>query len=778
MIIFSIVSILMVGLNQVYIYHVFIEKLVEHELENSRNDMVQYLDVLDLLAYEAFQNIQETLYSMDETALPTDDRILKKLRERYQFVNYVVYDKENTIVGDDQLVTDDLLERYRERLSAYRDREAGHKQIVNLGLNLSKEHHKIMMSVLLLRSGDYKAYIYQFDLTQMLLSSMPLDIYQNINSTFMSKRVAMDDIVITRQKKIIYETLDAEVPELTPSERQALMQKPYVTLKEHGDLKILSLITVERSNWLYPIQVLLTNSYRNNNFLGGYVFTNSLLALGYIILCLLFASLAYKVIRLDLLNRLKVFHEDLHKTIAVNYEAPLSYEGQGLISEIIEDVEHIRIDMQERLMFIDEMSFYDTVTGVGNIYLLEDRLIKLYDAFNPKWQYVLVILEIKNIKALFEGYGVGKMNGVYANVIAELQSVFGHEAVFRKSDYAFAVIYESRPPNHIEVKLKEVREKFKKTNLEIAIEPRFIIATFPEHGETPKDLLQNIEIAQQRLSHQDVVYYSQKIKDEYLNRILLENELERALERHEIQVAYQPIVSPNTNTMKGVEALIRWLPKSNRKIVPDVFIPVAEQMGIIHLLDQFVFEKAISMLQLWSDIYPDDFFVSINCSPKWFTDPDFIGFIQKMLDEYPVDPNQICIEIIETCLIEDIDAANDILLSLKKMGIRVALDDFGKGYSSLNYLRKLHIDKLKIDKDFLQEMTAEIGEYNLIDSIITMAHQMALEVVVEGVEEINQVIYLQALEVELIQGYYYSKPVNRQIISDILLNSANMRLVD
>jgi EAL domain-containing protein (putative c-di-GMP-specific phosphodiesterase class I) len=146
-----------------------------------------------------------------------------------------------------------------------------------------------------------------------------------------------------------------------------------------------------------------------------------------------------------------------------------------------------------------------------------------------------------------------------------------------------------------------------------------------------------------------------------------------------------------------------------------------------------------------------------------------------MLARYPVDPSKVCIEIIETCLIEDIDGANDLLKQMKAMGVTIALDDFGKGYSSLNYLRKLNIDKLKIDKDFLSEMVIEVGKHNLIDSIISMAHHMALEVVVEGVEVYEQVVYLKNLNVELIQGYYYSKPVDKQVISDILLNSGVMR---
>jgi len=771
-------SVLMVASSQVLIYYAFNKKLIEHELENGRNDMIHYLNVLDLLEYQAFDEARETLHTFEGKHSPTDYSVLQNLKERYHLENYVVFNKENMLIASNHPVSKELMARYRAIQLTYRDVTFKKWQTINLGMHLSAENRKIMMSILRYSGDDPNTYIYQFSLTQMMLSSVPSDIYQNIYSALMRKRVAMENIVITRQKKFLFDVLENEMPTLSKRQRQELVTSPYIKINENGELKTISLQTIERSNWLVPINVLLVNSYRNNAILSNYILVNSFVGILFIIFCAGFAYLGYKALKNELLDRLDLLHDGLHKTIDANYEVALESKGKDVISEITKDIEHIRSAILERLAFISEMSFYDTVTGIGNIYLLEERLIKLYDTINPRVQYVLVIIEIKNIKALFEVYGAGKMNFVYATLIAELHSVFGRGAIYRKSDYTFAAIYESRPPNHIEEKIKEMRIRFREINLELAIEPRFVIAAFPEHGKTPKDLLKNIDIAQQMLLHQDVVYYSQKIKDEYLNRVLLENELKKALERHEISVAYQPIVCPCTNVMKGVEALVRWYPSSGKHIMPDIFIPVAEQIGMIHLLDKFVFEKAISMLQVWSDIYPHDFFVSINCSPKWFMDPEFILFVEKILDQYAVNPQQICIEIIETCLIEDIDAANDILLSLKKMGIKMALDDFGKGYSSLNYLRKLHIDKLKIDKDFLQEMTFESGEHNLIESIIAMARQMNLQVVVEGVEEKSQAEYLEALEVELIQGYYYSKPVKKQVISDILLNSANMRLVD
>lgn len=679
--------------------------------------------------------------------------------------NYFVFDGPDLLTYTNLPLTSEMREILIETVKSLWDEEALSPFTVNLGMSLNPDDGKLFMNTFLMNPQEGHAYIYQFNLTNKILASMPSDIYQNLYIALFNKKVAMDDIDILRKKSFVLGQVSPE-----------LLENDYIVEEVEGDFNVYANYAIERDNWFLPTAITIENIYRNNSIKLFFIEFVLLLILGFIIIYLMFIGLGYAYLNKVVFKRIQVLKTRIEDTMKVNYYETVEMAGDDTIVEIAQDVENIRKDLLGRMKFIDEMSYFDTVTGVGNVYLLEEKLRQLYlEEASANLEKHLIIFEIKNIKAQFEAYGVGKMNSLYANIIAILQSVFDRESVFRKSDYAFAVIYIDDKGEDVSMKLKKVKSQLKQLKLDPPIEPRFVLAQFPDHGENEKELIQNIDLAQQMLTDRDVVYYSQALKKKYLERLEIEVELKQALVNHEIYVVFQPVVSPLNNVIKGVETLIRWKPESGKKVYPDMFIPLAEQLDIIDELDKFVFDKAVSMLQLWSELYPYDFFVSINSSPKWFTNPEFLNYIKMILERYQVNPAQVCIEIIETCLIEDMEGANEILKQMKNLGLTIALDDFGKGYSSLNYLRKLKIDKLKIDKDFLSEMDLESGKYNLIDSIVSMAHQMNLEVVVEGVEEKDQSEYLKTLGVELIQGYYYSKPVDKRVISDILLNSGVVR---
>lgn len=761
--------------SQIWLYQQFMTELIVHEMKSAKNDVNYYLNLLDLLEFQAFDEIETTMNRYFSARTFNTGSINMVLKGQHQLENYFVFDSSGNVVYASVGLEDSMYKALASQVTANWPEDLSKIAIENLGMSLNNDNGKLYLNVLLVNPETQNGYFYQFNLTNKILTSIPSDLYQNLYISLFNKKVAMDNILILRQKTFMTDAIAAYLPDATEQQLKTLTNGEFIVQKETTGQTVYAIMEIRRENWMIPAKVLISNTYRNNEIVIFYMQYVLGLTLMFIVLFVSFSTISYKVLKNQIFDRIKALHENVTESVKQNYLLPVDIEAAGRLSDIANDFEHIRKEMLERVRFIDEMSYFDTVTGVGNIYLLEEKLKTAYqNPAKPEGNF-LIVFEIRNIQAQFEAYGAGKMNLVYANIIALLQSVFGREAVFRKSDYAFAVLYSDEDRNAVRQQIETVRAELKTLKLEVTIEPRFIVAKYPEDGETPKILLQNIDLAQQMMQDQEVVFYSQRVKDEYLDRIALENELKQALVNHEIKVVFQPVVCPNTNIIKGVETLIRWHPGSGRKVFPDTFIPVAEQLGIIHELDQFVFEKAISMLQLWSDIYPYDFFVSINSSPKWFTNPEFLNFIRTMLARYPVDPSKVCIEIIETCLIEDIDGANDLLKQMKAMGLTIALDDFGKGYSSLNYLRKLNIDKLKIDKDFLSEMVIEVGKHNLIDSIISMAHHMALEVVVEGVEELEQVIYLKNLNVELIQGYYYSKPVDKQVISDILLNSGVMR---
>lgn len=439
------------------------------------------------------------------------------------------------------------------------------------------------------------------------------------------------------------------------------------------------------------------------------------------------------------------------------------------IDMIVSEYEALKKTLNERENFIAEMAYFDTITGVGNVYLLEKDLNKLINQADENDYICLVSIHLKNDREIVEQLSNENIQMFLTTFMTQIKMSFGSDAVYRIADYTFAALSNLNYEYGVIQQVQNLQDYMKKLLPNLEIKLSIIITRYPEHGTTSEELLKNNEIASQNPTDQTVIFYSQKLKDVYQKQVQLEADLKLALKNNEIYVVYQPVVDPFSFKIKGVEALVRWKRKYGGHVSPDVFIPIAEKIGIIEEIDKMVFEKSCRMLLLWEEIYEDDFFISINTSPIWFMSPDFIKYINNVVEELNITTSKLCLEIIETCLIEDINQANGTILDVKALGFKIALDDFGKGYSSLNYLRNLEIDKLKIDKDFLIEMDLENQEYNLIDSIVDMAHHMKFEVVVEGVEEMSQLEYLMALKVEMIQGYLFSKPLNKQEISQILL---------
>jgi EAL domain-containing protein (putative c-di-GMP-specific phosphodiesterase class I) len=252
----------------------------------------------------------------------------------------------------------------------------------------------------------------------------------------------------------------------------------------------------------------------------------------------------------------------------------------------------------------------------------------------------------------------------------------------------------------------------------------------------------------------------------------LETGLRRALARDEFRVHYQPIISLENWRISGFEALVRWEHPELGYISPLKFITVAEETGLIVPIGQWVLREACEQLRAWQDQFPSDppLSMSVNLSGRQLSQPDLIDKISQTLSETGLDPRSLKIEITESAIIENIDAAAMTLRRIKALGIRLSLDDFGTGYSSLSYLHRFPIDTLKIDRSFVSRINLPKNT-EIVRTILTLAGNLGMDVVAEGVETRDQILQLTGMNCEYVQGYLLSKPIDgramRELISEI-----------
>lgn len=251
----------------------------------------------------------------------------------------------------------------------------------------------------------------------------------------------------------------------------------------------------------------------------------------------------------------------------------------------------------------------------------------------------------------------------------------------------------------------------------------------------------------------------------------LETELRQALERQELRIHYQPIVSLFTGRITGFEALVRWQHPARGLLYPLEFMPVAVETGLIVPIDQWVVREACRQTQQWQELFPDNplLTISVNlCNPQ-FRQPELLRHIKQVLQETKLDPCSLKLEITENIIMENNEFATAKLLQLKALGIQLSIDDFGTGYSSLGRLHHFPIDVLKIDSSFVSKIGADQGNLDITETIVTLAHKFGVDVTAEGVETAEQLAQLRRLKCEYGQGYFFSPPLDSKAAEALIV---------
>lgn len=328
---------------------------------------------------------------------------------------------------------------------------------------------------------------------------------------------------------------------------------------------------------------------------------------------------------------------------------------------------------------------------------------------------------------------------------------------------------------------KVLREVVTVDGHEILLDARVGASLFPNDTDDADELLAFAGTALREtklvIEQQVCLYYSKLMNERAENQLRLQSQLALAMERDELFLEYQPSIELREGGIVGFEALLRWRNRDKKLIRPDVFIPIAEHSGLIHRLGDWVAEMAAVQLKAWHDAGFTHLKMAINVSALQFRRDDLIDRLTETVSRQGLEPAHFIIEITESVLIQHVDSAVAMIKVLSSRGFKIALDDFGTGYSSLSYLRRVPVDTVKIDRSFLRDFPIEPTDTEIISAIVSIAHNLGLGVVAEGVETARQLAILQRLDCDQIQGYLLSKPLSARAASELLGNPSQMRRV-
>ena len=297
------------------------------------------------------------------------------------------------------------------------------------------------------------------------------------------------------------------------------------------------------------------------------------------------------------------------------------------------------------------------------------------------------------------------------------------------------------------------------------------LAIYPDHGTTAEALTQNAELAMavsKRMGTNRITVYSETIGSRATERLTVEQELRRAIDRHELRVHFQPKVSGKTLRMAGVEALVRWQHPERGLILPGQFIPIAEEVGLMGDIGRWVLETACQQVAAWDAMQLPRIDLAVNLSPTQFAIGDVGSLVTRALTLSGLDPDRLTLELTETILVGGTEDTAERLRELKRIGIKLSLDDFGTGYSSLTYLRRFPIDEIKIDRSFVSGVPESRDNVAIVNAILALGRELGLRVVAEGVETAAEMGHLRRRGCNLLQGFLFSRPADAATLERML----------
>ncbi len=438
----------------------------------------------------------------------------------------------------------------------------------------------------------------------------------------------------------------------------------------------------------------------------------------------------------------------------------------------------------------DQLTYYDNLTGLPNRKLFTNHLVKgIAQAKKDNQNLVLLEIGLDYFQNINETLGVHGGDQILRSVAERLLGILrSNDAVGRSNlplsientartggDEFSVALYGSESFDNASVVcnrlLDAIRQPLEVNGESIHLTASIGIAAYPDDGEEADALIKHAASAQDFAKKQGrdrFQFYSSEMEAHSRALITMMTDLKTALQEQQFELHYQPQIDAASGAISGMESLIRWVHPQHGLIPPLKFIPIAEEIGQITAIGNWVLHQACRNASQWNAAGNTDLKVSVNVSARQFTDAKFKDSVVSALRSSGLNPRNLVLEITESMLVGDTDQLAVLLRDIKSLGVSFSLDDFGTGYSSLSYLKKFPIDELKIDRSFMLGVPANPDDSSLVKAIIAMARSLGQRVVAEGVEEADQLEFLRQHGCSTIQGYYYSKPLSESDFGDYL----------
>ncbi len=516
-----------------------------------------------------------------------------------------------------------------------------------------------------------------------------------------------------------------------------------------------------------PLSLMITAAVLLISFLIAFILSNRL----------------QRLVSLPVMNLVQTMKRVSHEK---NYTLRSKKTGEDEIGTLIEsfnemlsEIESHEETIRERQEHLQQLAHFDHLTHLPNRVLYSDRLLQsILQAERTKQRVAVMFVDLDHFKDINDlaGHRVGDL--LLMEVATRLQSVIrSSDTVARMGGDEFTILLPNvRDKENASIVaekiLKTLSEPYRVDGNEFYITASVGITLYPDDGKTVDELLKNADTAMYKAksdSKNTLQFYSHDMLATVTTRMILLSSLHQALKRTEFVIHYQPKMNTVRERMIGLEALIRWNHPELGMIIPDKFIPLAEETGLIIPIGEWVIRECCRQIRTWKSKGYTPLPISINVSPVQFKRQNFADVVQQILEETGVNPSLLELEITETAIMQDVGFTISTLKRFREMGIAICIDDFGTGYSSLSQLKRFPIDTLKIDKSFIVNIAKNTDDRSIVLAIISMAQSLGLKVVAEGVETSAQLSFLCEQGCQEMQGFFFSKPLPSEKVEHLMI---------
>lgn len=456
---------------------------------------------------------------------------------------------------------------------------------------------------------------------------------------------------------------------------------------------------------------------------------------------------------------------------------PILFGGRRAVQVVGRDI----TERKKAEKTIQQMAFYDALTGLPNRNMFKRQLSK---ALNNKGNQLLAVLflDLDRFKVINDTKGHTIGDHLLKVVAIRLRDAVSEDGlVSRQGGDEFIILIENMERDNVATVAQRILRQFS-IPIELEGEELFVttsigVSMYPADAHDEETLIKHADTAMYHAKDKgknNVQFYESHLDFLTTRKMELENGLRKAVDQNQLILHYQPQVELSSGKMVGVEALIRWQHPVHGFISPAEFIPLAEETGLIVPLGRWVLKKACEQNKSWQDAGFPSIPIAVNTSVRQIEDDSFVDYVKEVLDQTGLDSHYLDLEITESVM-QNIEKSTTILNELKRFGVKLSIDDFGKGYSSLTYLKHLPINNIKIDKSFVEDITEHSNQGSIVKTIIDMGHNLNFTVIAEGIENQEQLNFLIQNKCRKGQGFYFSKPLTEKQMGNLFINGLEVK---